>query len=386
MNVLPHISYLAESSTEVASVTACSADVAKCTSTRRTTPTINYKVLVSVLVLLMGLLVKVTSPDSFKTVTRTFQDGFPLYVHNWICTGIINAVPSNVSTEQCDNFSVHFNEQRLSRALKKKLHGQHLAREVIMDNLQQHISSQTTSPLILSLHGPKLVGKKYASRIIAHHLYHQGSESRFIHEFDISMPHDFRQQDHYHSILNWIKGNVSACPYSVFIMNKAFDDEEFIKLFAALLNSPAVNYAKSIFLLTNYYMSHDIVQKSLLALYVDDDKESVSRDFENIISEISSQGSIYGLPKFTIVLFLPLEESHIRLCLQDELRKRKCAGRMERNAIDKMITEFDILAHKYLYATKCTDCNFNCELVSEVVDITIEKYRWNCIKYVNSTV
>ena len=137
VNVLLKICYLAESSSaEVASVTACNTDTPKCTSTGRTAPTINYKMLVSVLVLIMGLLVKFMSPDSFETVTRTFQDGFPLYVHNWISTGIINTVPSNISTEeQCDDFSMHFNEQRLTKALKDKLHGQHLARKVIMDVL-----------------------------------------------------------------------------------------------------------------------------------------------------------------------------------------------------------------------------------------------------------
>ena len=380
--MLLEISNLAESSAEVATmtVTACSTDAPKCTSKGRTAPTINYKVLASVLVLLMGLLVKVMSPDSFETVKRTFQSGLPIYVYNWNSTGINNTVPSSISTEeQCDNFSMHFNEQRLNKALKDKLHGQRLARKVIMDFLLQHIGNQTTSPLILSMHGPGGVGKTYASRIIAHHLYRQGSESRFIHELDLVTPHGGTRWDQYHSILNWIKGNVSACPYSVFIMDKAFD-LEFLKYFATLLKDPAVDYTKSIFLLTSFFLFRDITQKThdLKNAKVPHTK-FVSRDFEDVINKISSRGSMYGLPKFTIVPFLPLEHSHVILCIHDELRRRNCTGIMDVDVIGKVEHEMGIF-EEFLNVPRVASFTISCELVSDAVDRAIQRYSWNCIK------
>ena len=363
MNELLKISCLAESSAEAARVTACSTDEPKCTSTGRTAPTINRKMLISVLVLLMGfaavgvfngLLVKVVSQDSFETVTRTFQEGFESYMLQWISPGTVNTVPSNIPTEeQCDNFSMHFNEQRLNKALKNKLHGQHLAREVIMDVLPQHIGNQTTSPLILSLHGESGVGKTYASHTIAHHLYRQGSERRFIHEFDTIDYDDFSIQEHYFSILSWIKGNVSACPYSVFIIDDAFDNDDFMTLFGGLLKVPAVDYTKSIFLLTSDYMSDSIEKKTFdLKDAKVPHKEFVSRDFEDIINELRIEGLTYGFQNLTIVPFLPLEHSHIRWCIQDDLTRRNCTGRMELDEIDKVAQEiFHVLQLFQLYAS-----------------------------------
>ena len=174
---------------------------------------------------------------------------------------------------------------------------------------------------------------------------------------------------------------MSACPYSVFIMDKAFDDEDFMKLFTVLLKDPAVDYTKSIFLLTNYYMTHLIVSQTLPYITKNAHKEIVLRDFENVMSNIDSRGSMYGLPKFTIVLFVPLDTSHIRLCLQDELSKRKCTGGMEQNEVNiYMMYEFSLITAKHIHTTRSVDFGFNCVMVPVAVDIAIEKYRWNCIK------
>ena len=378
MNVLNKISYLAESSAEVASVTVCSTDAPKGTSTGRTAPTINYKILISILVVYMGLLVKVMLPESFDTVTGTFQDEFPSYMENWISTGIINTVPSNRSTEeQCDNFSIHFNRQRLSQALKSELHGQHLAAKIIMDNLQQHTNNQPASPLILSMHGPGGVGKTHASHIIAHHLHSQATERCFVREFNIE-PYNVSLLYHYHSILDWIKRSVSACPYSVFIMNEAFDNEVFMKSFAALLSSAVVEYKRSIFLLTSRHMSDAITNKTFELKDTRVNFHDITlENFDEIIKELNSRGFMYGLLKFVIVPFLPLTHSHVRWCIQDELKRRNCAEELVSTLTDNVVHELKILKPETLDSS--FESMTSCALVSNATDIAIEKRGSNCI-------
>ena len=173
---------------------------------------------------------------------------------------------------------------------------------------------------------------------------------------------------HNFSILSWIKGNVSACPYSVFIIDEAFDNDDFMTLFGGLLKAPAVDYTKSIFLLTSGYMSDSIGKKTFdLKDAKVPHKEFVSRDFEDIINELRIEGLTYGFQNLTIVPFLPLEHSHIRWCIQDDLTRRNCTGRMELDEIGKVAQEY------FMYSNY-----FNCMLVSDAVDRAIEKYKWDC--------
>lgn len=136
--------------------------------------------------------------------------------------------------------------------LEQKVFGQHLAVQIVLRALSTNLhSKQPKKPLVMSFHGWTGTGKSFVSSIIAENLYRLSVwRRRFVHHFSTVL--HFSHVSHVHlykvpaalahffqficswelantrlfcffsqkQLQNWIRGNVSACPRSLFIFSE----------------------------------------------------------------------------------------------------------------------------------------------------------------------
>ncbi|XP_043377517.1 torsin-3A isoform X3 [Chelonia mydas] len=129
--------------------------------------------------------------------------------------------------------------------LSRRLHGQHLAKDVILRAMQGFL--ETTRPekaLALSFHGWSGTGKNFVARMIADHLYRDGLKSECVKVF-ISLfhfPHPKYVDLYKVQLKKQISETVQLCKQSLFI----FDETE--KLHSGLLDAikPYVDHYDSI--------------------------------------------------------------------------------------------------------------------------------------------
>ncbi|XP_010128376.1 PREDICTED: torsin-3A [Chlamydotis macqueenii] len=144
----------------------------------------------------------------------------------------------------------------LEADLNGQLHGQHLAKEVVIRAVQGFLQSrQPQKALVLSFHGWSGTGKNFVARMLASHLYRDGLKSECVRVF-ISLfhfPHHKYVDSYKAQLKKQISDTVQLCKQSLFI----FDEAE--KLHSSLLdaikpfmarndNKGQVHYRRSIFL------------------------------------------------------------------------------------------------------------------------------------------
>uniref|UniRef100_A0A452HRG4 Torsin-3A n=1 Tax=Gopherus agassizii TaxID=38772 RepID=A0A452HRG4_9SAUR len=140
--------------------------------------------------------------------------------------------------------------------LSRRLHGQHLAKDVILKAVQGFLETpQSEKALALSFHGWSGTGKNFVARMIADHLYRDGLKSECVKVF-ISLfhfPHPKYVDLYKVQLKKQISETVQLCKQSLFI----FDEAE--KLHSGLLDAikpyvdhydsiDGVDYRRSIFL------------------------------------------------------------------------------------------------------------------------------------------
>ncbi|NXC25574.1 TOR3A protein, partial [Campylorhamphus procurvoides] len=122
----------------------------------------------------------------------------------------------------------------LEADLREQLHGQHLAKEVVLQAVQGFLQSpQPEKPLVLSFHGWSGTGKNFVARLVASHLYRDGLRSDCVRVF-ISLLH-FPHHKYLDSYKAQLQGQISQtlqqCRQALFI----FDEAE--KLHSSLLDA-----------------------------------------------------------------------------------------------------------------------------------------------------
>ncbi|KAJ8376983.1 hypothetical protein SKAU_G00075630 [Synaphobranchus kaupii] len=107
--------------------------------------------------------------------------------------------------------------------LRNSLYGQHLASEVILKAVTGFMEDNNPSkPLVLSLHGSSGTGKNLVAKIIAKNLFEGGDLSTQVHLFIAThhFPHSAKVDTYKAQLQQWIRGNVSVCPRSMFIFDE----------------------------------------------------------------------------------------------------------------------------------------------------------------------
>ncbi|XP_016052152.1 PREDICTED: torsin-1B, partial [Miniopterus natalensis] len=228
----------------------------------------------------------------------------------------------------------------LKLELQEKLFGQHLATEVILRALRSFQSNKDPKkPLTLSLHGWAGTGKNFVSQIVATNLHERGLKSKFVHLFvsTLHFPHEQKSQLYQDQLRSWIRGNVSACANSVFIF------DEMDKLHPGIVDSitpfldyyeqvDGVSYRKAIFIFLSNAGGDLITKKALEFWRSGRKREDIQlSDLEPMLSVGVFNNKHSGLWHSRLidrnlidyfVPFLPLEYTHVKMCVRAEMRAR----------------------------------------------------------------
>ncbi|GAB6031515.1 Torsin-1B [Chamberlinius hualienensis] len=258
--------------------------------------------------------------------------------------------------ETCNEFWIRPNMTDLSEKLKNHLHGQHVVEDLVLKAVKAHFKKTVpTKPLVMSFHGWTGGGKNFVSNLITDSIFAKGAQSQFVHWFisTVHFPHQQHVKEYRDNLQNWIKGNVSICPLSVFI----FDEVD--KMPSGVLDAikplldyfdviDGVDYRKSIFIFLSNTGGSDITRKMLEFWSIGKMRESITYlDFEDIIRKgaFNEEGGLFQatvIDKNLIdyyVPFLPLEKKHVRLCVMDELKTREINFAHSKTKIEEIINE-----------------------------------------------
>ncbi|CAM2118561.1 torsin-3A isoform X1 [Caretta caretta] len=228
----------------------------------------------------------------------------------------------------------------LEMDLSRRLHGQHLAKDVVLRAMQGFL--ETTQPekaLALSFHGWSGTGKNFVARMIADHLYRDGLKSECVKVF-ISLfhfPHPKYVDLYKVQLKKQISETVQLCKQSLFI----FDETE--KLHSGLLDAikpyvdhydsiNEVDYRRSIFLFLSNIGGNIINQVTLDFWRAGRAREEITMEYleQHLCMELleSTDGGFahsHLLEENLIdffVPFLPLENHHVKLCVRDAFLAR----------------------------------------------------------------
>ncbi|TRY71330.1 hypothetical protein DNTS_016570 [Danionella cerebrum] len=251
---------------------------------------------------------------------------------------VIVALISRILHQEGDDL-LQFNPIRLKDDLSKSLYGQHIVSEVVLKSVTSFMTDKNPNkPLVLSFHGTAGTGKNHVSKIIAKNLYKNGEKSTHFHMF-ISQYH-FPHKEYvniYSALLKqWIRGNVSSFPRSMFIF------DEMDKMPPQLINTlkpfldynsqvDGVSFNKAMFIFLSNAGGSLIVDTALEFWKKGNDRNDLwmnSNDLENKLAlhvfNDETSGFLYSsiLDHHLVdhyVPFLPLELKHVRQCVKAEM-------------------------------------------------------------------
>ncbi|NWQ76349.1 TOR3A protein, partial [Columbina picui] len=228
----------------------------------------------------------------------------------------------------------------LEADLNRQLHGQHLAKEVIVRAVRGFLQNpQPQKALVLSFHGWSGTGKNFVARMLASHLYQDGLKSECVRVF-ISLfhfPHHTYVDSYKAQLKKQISETVQLCKQSLFIFDEAeklhFSLLDAIKPFMAQYdNKDQLDYRRSIFLFLSNLGGNAINEVALDFWRAGRAREEISMEFleqrlrlELLEPAENGYARSHLLEENIIdffVPFLPLEHHHVKLCARDAFLSR----------------------------------------------------------------
>ncbi|XP_060746369.1 torsin family 1 isoform X2 [Tachysurus vachellii] len=243
----------------------------------------------------------------------------------------------NYLVETCNEHWVGFNKTGLEADLQSKLFGQHVASRVVLKAVSGFMNNENPKkPLVLSLHGWTGTGKNFVSQLIANNIYQRGMSSGFVHLFTATahFQHEAELEVYKSQLQQWIKGNVSACPRSMFVF------DEMDKMHPGLIDSikpyldfyevlDGVSYRQAIFIFLSNAGGENIVQVALDFWKEGKDREEIElKHLEEALSLSVFNNKNSGFWHSSLieknmvdyfVPFLPLEYKHVVQCGRAEM-------------------------------------------------------------------
>jgi len=278
------------------------------------------------------------------------------------------------------------NLEGLKESLNDNVFGQHIVLEIVTKTLQAHTKKRTPNKaLVLGFYGWTGSGKNYVSKFIAESLYKYGMESNFVHHFfsSIHFPKVSEAESYKSDIQSWIKGNVSLCERSLFIF------DEIDKLPPGVIDAikpfidfhdrvDDLDFRKSIFIFLSNTGGKDISDLTYSHWKSGRSREELTVfDLEPVLNAaaFNEKG---GLQKTELIRrdlidasipFLPLEKSHVKLCIRRELevRAKRALEEPESEPFrDYTDTDIDEMADRINYNTIFSTSG--CKKVATLVD------------------
>ncbi|XP_055335189.1 torsin-1A-like [Paramacrobiotus metropolitanus] len=252
--------------------------------------------------------------------------------------------------------------ERVDRTLKSILHsrvyGQHIAIDLVLSNVHNHLTTSPKKPLVMSFHGGTGVGKNYVARLIAQMMFKKGTDSKFHHLLISTL--DFASganvvasRMHLQSL---VKGNLSECPRSLFI----FDEVE--KIPSGILDGlqPFLDYhdslihgvdpRKAIFIFLSNTGRRQIDTIAYEAWEHGRSRESLTiQDFQKTL-QLSAFNEKSGLLLSDLIQeelvdiyipFLPLERKHVEGCIRDYITESNYT--INESVVESIADELDYL-------------------------------------------
>ncbi|XP_027596469.1 torsin-3A [Pipra filicauda] len=228
----------------------------------------------------------------------------------------------------------------LEADLSEQLHGQHLAKEVVVRAVQGFLQSpQPKKALVLSFHGWSGTGKNFVARMVASHLYRDGLRSDCVRVFIslLHFPHHKYLDSYKAQLQRQLSETLQLCRQSLFI----FDEAE--KLHSSLLdairpfmapygNEGQADQQRAIFLFLSNLGGNTINEVALDFWRAGRAREEISMEFleQRLRLELqepaeNSYAHSHLLRENLIdflVPFLPLEFHHVKLCARDAFLAR----------------------------------------------------------------
>lgn len=283
----------------------------------------------------------------------------------YISSVISNYFPKNISSymfgEQCNSMWTTRNVTKLRSSLEANVFGQHIATKLILSVLnrrwsQSEIDTSSKKPLVLSFHGWTGSGKNYVSKFIAEALFDRGLRSQFVHLFVSTLHfHDESQAAKYRiQLQDWVRGNVSKCADSLFII------DEIDKMPSGVLDGlkpfmdfhssiDGIDFRRATFIFLSNTGGREITRRIMKFWQEGRRRESINYfELEGLVSKgaFNEEGGLHHASIIdrslidVYVPFLPLEQSHVRQCVDKELEKQNIEkARLPSNFADQVVSE-----------------------------------------------
>ncbi|KAA0706658.1 Torsin-1A Dystonia 1 protein [Triplophysa tibetana] len=232
-----------------------------------------------------------------------------------------------------------FDPARFEKDLKDNLYGQHIVSKVVLKAVSSFMTdSNPNKPLALSFHGTTGVGKNHVAKIIARNIYEKGDHSdhyiTFISEHHF--PHKDKVDMYSAQLKQWIHGNVSSFPRSMFVFDEMDKmNPRLVETIKTFLDYTAridgVSFRKAIFIFLSNAGGKVIANLALDFWREGKDREEIqmnSRGMETQIFQTIFNDKSSGFWHSSIIdhhlvdhfiPFLPLELKHVRQCVLAEI-------------------------------------------------------------------
>jgi len=231
------------------------------------------------------------------------------------------------------------NATSLESELRENVFGQHLATALVSRSVRAHLRKEKPAKaLVLSFHGWTGGGKNWVARWVAEAVFSKGMASNFVHLFiaTLHFPHREEADIYRMQVQDWIRGNVSLCPTSLFIFDEVdkmpegvidgikpfIDHHEMIE---------GLDFRRSIFIFLSNTGGREITRASLKFWAAGHAREEIRyTDLEPLVNA-GAFNEMGGLHRSAIidsslidlyVPFLPLERQHVRQCVRREAEAR----------------------------------------------------------------
>ncbi|XP_067301761.1 torsin-1A-like [Pseudorasbora parva] len=257
-----------------------------------------------------------------------------------------------------------FDAKRLEKDLRDSLFGQHIATDVVLKAVSSFMKdSKPNKPLVLSFHGTSGVGKNHVTKIIARNMYKKGENSKHVHTYisEHHFPHKEKSDLYSAQLKQWIHGNVSRFPSSMFIFDEMDKMQpQLIDTMRAFLDYNArvdgVSFHHAIFIFLSNAGGNVIAEVALDFWREGKDREELwmnskeleTKIFQNIFNDKNSGFLHSSIIDHHLVdhyiPFLPLELKHVRQCVMVEMAHLKM--NKDSDLADKVAREMPFFPEK----------------------------------------
>ena len=251
----------------------------------------------------------------------------------------------------------------LRHELEHRVHGQHIAVNIVVKRLQEFTTASEQRLLVMSFHGWTGIGKNFMSSIIALHL-----PPTNIHKFIVPL-HFARVTENDAALLSdWVTSNVSSpsCGLHLFII------DEIDKAHGSLVHSLRESLVK-------LSVRSDLSCRAIFLLLTNDGATGINTAVRDVLMNGGSREDLELanlMPSLSsewytelesaklidqVVPFLPLERQHVAQCTEAELKLRR--AHITQQLIDDILNSLS-----YFPADMSLFSSSGCRRITHLVD------------------